>query len=246
MAQPAAPSDAAALIHDWNEIARRGPVIPPGFTFFDETLRDGLQNPSVRDPAIEPKLKLLHLMHDLGIHAADIGLPGSSKRAFDDVLRMCREIADHKLRVQPACAGRTVASDILPMVEISQKSGIPVEVYAFIGSSAIRQLVEDWSEDLLAKRAAEAIDVGVKNGLPVAFVTEDTSRSHPKMLATLFKVAIDHGGPRGSASATPRGMRPPTASTTSSPSPARSSPAWAPRTRCRSTGTATTTGASPW
>lgn len=196
MAQHSAPSHDANLIYDWNEIARRGPVMPTHFTFFDETLRDGLQNPSVRDPAIEPKLRLLHLMHRLGIHAADIGLPGSSKRAFDDVLRMCKEIVDHKLNVQPACAGRTVASDILPMVEISQKAGIPVEVYAFIGSSAIRQLVEDWSEDLLAKRAAEAIDVGVKNGLPVAFVTEDTSRSHPKMLARLFKVAIDHGASR--------------------------------------------------
>jgi len=196
MAQPTASPQASDLIFDWNEIARRGRVIPPGFTFFDETLRDGLQNPSVRDPSIEPKLKLLHLMNSIGIHGADIGLPGSSKRAFDDVLRMCREIVDNKLSVRPAAAGRTVASDILPMVEISQKSGIPVEVYTFIGSSAIRQLVEDWSVDLLARRAAEAIDVGVKNGLPVAFVTEDTTRSRPEVLATLYKVAIDHGATR--------------------------------------------------
>lgn len=191
-----ADTTATDLIYDWNEVARRGRVIPPGFTFFDETLRDGLQNPSVRDPSIEPKLKLLHLMHAIGIHAADIGLPGSSKRAFDDVLRMCREIVDHKLMVQPAAAGRTVAADIVPMVEISQRAGIPLEVYTFIGSSAIRQLVEDWSVDLLAKRAGEAIDVAVKNGLPVAFVTEDTSRSRPEVLATLYKVAIDHGATR--------------------------------------------------
>jgi 2-isopropylmalate synthase len=192
---PAAPAH-QDLIYDWNEIGRRGRLIDPGFSFFDETLRDGLQNPSVRDPAIEPKLKLLHLMDSLGIHAADIGLPGSSKRAFDDVLRMCREIVDSKLKLTPACAGRTVAADITPMVEISQRAGIPVEVYTFIGSSAIRQLVEDWSVDLLARRAAEAIDVGVKAGLPVAFVTEDTSRSRPEVLATLFKVAIDHGATR--------------------------------------------------
>ncbi|RYE94806.1 MAG: 2-isopropylmalate synthase [Myxococcales bacterium] len=190
------PADTTDLIYDWNEVARRGRVIPPGFTFFDETLRDGLQNPSVRDPSIEPKLKLLHLMHAIGIHSADIGLPGSSKRAFDDVLRMCREIVDHKLKVQPAAAGRTVVGDIVPMVEISQRAGIPLEVYTFIGSSAIRQLVEDWSVDLLARRAGEAIDVAVKNGLPVAFVTEDTSRSRPEVLATLYKVAIDHGATR--------------------------------------------------
>jgi 2-isopropylmalate synthase len=209
---PAGPSSSRDLIYDWNEIARRGRIIDRGISFFDETLRDGLQNPSVRDPSIEPKLKLIHLMNDLGIDAADIGLPGSSKRAFDDVLRMCREIVDNKLKVSPACAGRTVASDITPMVEISQKAGIPVEIYTFIGSSAIRQLVEDWSVDLLAKRAAEAIDVGVKAGLPVAFVTEDTSRSHPQVLATLYKVAIDHGATRlcvcdTAGHATPDGVR---------------------------------------
>ena len=193
---PAASPPPSDLIYDWNEIARRGRIIDRGVSFFDETLRDGLQNPSVKDPSIEPKLRLLHLMHALGIQAADIGLPGSSKRAFDDVLRMCREIVDQKLAIHPACAGRTVAGDITPMVDIAQKTGLPIEVYTFIGSSAIRQLVEDWSIELLASRAAEAIDVGVKAGLPVAFVTEDTSRSRPEVLAELFKVAIDHGASR--------------------------------------------------
>ncbi len=184
------------LIYDWNEIGRKGRLIPEGVTFFDETLRDGLQNPSVTDPGIEHKLKLLHLMEKIGIHVADIGLPGSSKRAFDDVLRMCREITDNKLKLGVACAGRTVVSDITPMIEISQRAGIPVEVYAFIGSSPIRQLAEDWDVDLIAKRSAEAIDVAVKAGLPVAYVTEDTTRTRPEALATLFKVAIDHGASR--------------------------------------------------
>jgi 2-isopropylmalate synthase len=186
----------ADLIYDWNELGRRGRLIPKDVTFFDETLRDGLQNPSVADPSIEAKLKLLHLMDRLGIHVADIGLPGSSKRAFDDCLRMCREITDHKLSIKVACAGRTVVSDITPMIEISQRAGIPVEVYAFIGSSPIRQLAEEWDVDLIAKRSAEAIDVGVKAGLSVCYVTEDTTRSRPDVLAKLFKVAMDHGASR--------------------------------------------------
>lgn len=184
------------LIYDWNELGRRGRLIPQAFTFFDETLRDGLQNPSVTDPTIEAKLELIHLMEKIGVHAADIGLPGSSKRAFDDVLRMCREITDHKLKLQVACAGRTVVSDITPMIEISQRAGIPVEVYAFIGSSPIRQIAEDWQLETIVKRSAEAIDVAVKAGLPVAYVTEDTTRSRPEVLATLFKVAVDHGASR--------------------------------------------------
>lgn len=184
------------LIYDWNEIGRKGRLIPKGISFFDETLRDGLQNPSVADPNIEEKLKLLHLMAKIGIHVADIGLPGSSQRAFDDVLRMCKEITDNKLPLRVACAGRTVVSDITPMIEISQRAGIPVEVYAFIGSSPIRQLAEEWDLELIRKRSAEAIDVGVKAGLDVAYVTEDTTRSRPDVLADLFKMAIDHGAAR--------------------------------------------------
>jgi len=213
MSQAMTDSDRAGhLIYDWNEVDRRGRLIPKGVTFFDETLRDGLQNPSVRDPSIEAKLKILHLMEDLGIDEADIGLPGSSKRAFEDVLRMCKEIVDCKMKIRVACAGRTVVSDITPMVEISQRAGIPVEVYAFIGSSPIRQFAEDWDAESIAKKSAEAIDVAVKAGLPVAYVTEDTTRSRPEVLSTLFKTAIDHGATRLCLSdtvghATPDGVR---------------------------------------
>lgn len=184
------------LIYDWNEVGRKGRLIPKDVSFFDETLRDGLQNPSVADPNIEAKLKLLHLMDKLGIHVADVGLPGSSKRAFDDVLRMCREVSANKLNLRVACAGRTVVSDITPMIEISQRAGMPVEIYAFIGSSPIRQLAEEWDMDSIERRSAEAIDAGVKAGLPVAYVTEDTTRSRPEVLARLFKMAIDHGASR--------------------------------------------------
>ena len=208
------PNDARAqdLIFDWNEVNRKRPLIPPGFTLFDETLRDGLQNPSVKDPGIEQKLKILHLMEDMGIHEADIGLPGSSKRAFDDVLRLCKEVVDCKMNIKIAAAGRTVVSDITPMIEVSQRAGIPVEVYAFIGSSPIRQYAEAWDLDLIAKRSAEAIDVAVKAGLPVAYVTEDTTRSRPDVLTTLFRTAIDHGATRLCLSdtvghATPDGVR---------------------------------------
>lgn len=187
--------DADELIYDWNEVGRRHK--PFGVVeFFDETLRDGLQNPSVKDPTIEEKLELLHLMDSLGIHAADIGLPGSNKRAYEDVLRMCQEIDRCRLKIRPAAAGRTVVADILPMIEISQKTGIPLEVYTFIGSSPIRLYAEDWTVEKLVKNSADAIDVAVKNGLPVAYVTEDTIRSRPEVLATLFKNAVDHGAAR--------------------------------------------------
>jgi 2-isopropylmalate synthase len=203
---------AADLIFDWNEVNRKGRILPKNATFFDETLRDGLQNPSVVDPGIEEKLKILHLMEDLGIHVADVGLPGSSKRAFEDVLRLCKEVVDCKMKIGIACAGRTVVGDITPMIELSQRAGLPIEVYAFIGSSPIRQFVESWDVELIAKRSTEAIDVAVKAGLSVAYVTEDTTRSRPEVLTTLFRAAIDHGASRLCLSdtvghATPDGVR---------------------------------------
>jgi 2-isopropylmalate synthase len=203
---------AGEFIFDWNEVSRKGRLVAQSFTLFDETLRDGLQNPSVEDPGIEDKLKVLHLMEDLGIDAADIGLPGSSKRAFEDVLRLCKEVTDCRMKIRIAAAGRTVVGDITPMIEVSQRAGIPIEVYAFIGSSPIRQYVEQWDVSLIAKRSAEAIDVAVKAGLPVAYVTEDTTRSRPEVLSTLFRAAIDHGARRLCLSdtvghATPDGVR---------------------------------------
>jgi 2-isopropylmalate synthase len=181
------------LIYDWNEVERRGRLIPKGVTFFDETLRDGLQNPSVVDPPVEDKIEILHLMNDVGIHAANIGLPGSSERAFEDVVRMCKTISGSKLRIQPACAGRTVVSDVTPMIDVVQKTGVPVEAYVFIGSSPIRQLAEEWDLGLIVRRSSEAIDAAVKGGLKVCYVTEDTTRSRPEVLRTLFRMAIDHG-----------------------------------------------------
>jgi len=200
------------LIYDWNEVERRGRLIPKGVTLFDETMRDGLQNPSVIDPPVEAKIEILQLMNDVGIHGANVGLPGSSERAFADVVTMCKEIDRQKLQIKPGCAGRTVVGDVTPMIEVMQRSGVPVEAFIFIGSSPIRQLAEDWDLDLIVERSKAAIDTAVKGGLKVCYVTEDTSRSRPEVLETLFRMAIDHGVSRICVAdtvghATPDGVR---------------------------------------
>lgn len=185
--------DAESLIYDWNEVARRGRVIPKGVEFFDETLRDGLQNPSVKDPTVEEKLEILRLSAKLGVHELNVGLPGSSKRAFEDCLRLCHEVTSERLPIRVAAAGRTIASDIAPIIELSQRAGLPVEIYAFVGSSPIRGFTEGWDAEHVRRLSAEAIDLGVRHGLPVCFVTEDTTRSRPEALSELFRLAIDHG-----------------------------------------------------
>lgn len=181
------------LIYDWNELKRRGPVLAKKPEFDDESLRDGIQSPSIVDPPIEDKLTIVHLMNDLGITTADIGLPGAGPRAFEDVLRLAREIADQKLTLQANCACRTVVADIRPVVEVSQKAGIPIDVYTFIGSSPIRQYAESWDIDHILRTSEEAIGFAVKEGMSVAYVTEDTTRSRPSDLDKLFRHAINLG-----------------------------------------------------
>lgn len=186
---------AAELIYDWNTAGGAWRPAEP-LQVDDETLRDGLQSPSVTDPPLETKIDLVHLMNDLGIDTADIGLPGAGPRALRDVTAICREIRDAKLSIRPNCAARTHQNDIDPIVEASQSAGIPIEACLFIGSSRIREYVEDWSLDILLARTETSVRHAVREGLPVMFVTEDTTRAHPEHLRRLYTLAIECGAAR--------------------------------------------------
>jgi isopropylmalate/homocitrate/citramalate synthase len=181
------------LIHDWNRVDA---APPRGVQLDDETLRDGLQSPSVRCPTIDEKLKILHLIDRLGIDTADIGLPGAGPHVVADVERLAREIADARLTVKANCAARTVVADIRPIAEISQRVGMPIEACTFIGSSPLRQYAEGWSLDQLLERTEEAIAFAVGEGLPVMYVTEDTTRADPDTLRALYSTAIRAGAQR--------------------------------------------------
>jgi len=183
-----------ALIHDWNRPADGEPDTRPAQVLLDdETLRDGLQSPSVVDPPIEDKIRLLHLMDALGIESANVGLPGAGPRAEADVEALCAEIARSGLSIRPNCAGRTVARDIDPMIRVAERTGVAVEACLFIGSSPIRQYTEGWDEDFLLRTSGEALTYAVRAGLPVMFVTEDTTRATPETLRRLYGEAVRSG-----------------------------------------------------
>jgi 2-isopropylmalate synthase len=185
------------LIYDWNSVEKVAPLSPRRrIQFLDETLRDGIQSPSVVDPSIDDKLALVELANGLGIDTMDIGLPGAGKRAVDDVTTIAKHIRDGKLRVKASCAARTHINDVQAIVDISQATGVEIEVLCFIGSSPIRQYAEDWDLPRMMKLSADAIDLGRRFDLPVAYVTEDTTRSRPDVLHKLFCNAVDHGAAR--------------------------------------------------
>ena len=181
------------LIYDWNHDTA-GPR--PVAMLDDETLRDGLQSPSVRTPTIEEKIDILRHMDSLGIDTADIGLPGAGPRVARDVERLARAIGDGRLKVRANCAARTLASDIKPIAEIQQRTGVPIECCAFIGSSPIRQYAEGWSIEYLQKATHEALTFAANEGLTTMYVTEDTTRADPESLRLLFTTAIRAGAKR--------------------------------------------------
>ena len=201
----------ADLIYDWNTKTSDGTWPPPfEIQFDDETLRDGLQSPSARDPELDQKVELIHLMDELGIQTADVGLPGAGDRARTHIETLVREMAT--LDITPNVACRTVISDIEPVVDLMQKTGQAVEVCAFIGSSPIRRYAEGWEMDNMVRLSKEAVEFCAKNDIPVMFVTEDTTRANPEDVRSLYTAAIEAGAKRicvcdTCGHATPEGTR---------------------------------------
>lgn len=188
--------DEQELIHDWNATGAAFDWTSARIELDDETLRDGLQNPSVVDPPIDDKIRLLHLMDELGIHTADVGLPGAGPRAVEAVTALAREIVDAGLSIRANCAARTVVADVQPIVDISQQVGMPIEACTFIGSSPIRQYAEGWTLERMLEVSEEAVTFAVREGLPVMMVTEDTTRARPEVLKALYGKAIEWGAKR--------------------------------------------------
>lgn len=204
--------DIDRLIYDWNRRPPHRRLTEKTIELHDETLRDGIQGPSIIDPTIEQKLRLLELADALGVHSSDLGLPGAGARAVEDVTALCRHIQQQRLKIQPTCAARTHINDLRAVAQISQNVGLSIEVMAFLGTSPIRQLAEGWDEQKLLDLTVKAAAFCRQEGLPFNFVTEDTTRSHPKLLRRLFTAAIEAGACRLTlcdtvGHATPDGVR---------------------------------------
>ena len=188
--------NSSALLYDWNKSKKEYSAFPSKISFLDETLRDGLQSPSIIHPSVDEKLQIIKNMCDLGIDYLDIGFPGASKKILDEIVVLVNKVNSLKLPIQISCAARTHFTDIEAVIEVSQRTGTKIELFTFIGSSELRKRVEKWDLQKLVKLTEDAIEKGVKAGLPVSFVTEDTTRSHPRTLDALFKTAILAGATR--------------------------------------------------
>ena len=195
-------------IYDWNSPDGTSPSAtgPGGWIPFgggakgvmvvDETLRDGLQNASGVNPPVGLKMDLLHAMARVGVDVVSVGLPAAGARHEEDCGLLCREIQAARLPLVPTAAARTVVGDVLAIARAAESAGMPIEVYAFIGSSPIRHYSESWDEGFLVGCVRSAASAARDAGLPFVLVTEDTTRAHPDLLRVLYRAAIDEGAAR--------------------------------------------------
>lgn len=198
------------LIFDWNHAA---PATPPArVELNDETLRDGLQSPSVRIPPIEQKVRILHLLDRLSIDSANIGLPAAGPQVLNDAGRLADAIRLGRLGIRANCAARTLVKDIEPIALLEQRSGIPIECCCFIGASRARREAEGWTVEQLLRRTEDAVGFASGHGLAVMYVVEDATRTDPDTLTRLVRAAVDAGAARvciadTAGHATPEGAR---------------------------------------
>lgn len=184
------------VIHDWNTQRPHQGDRWRTVELHDETLRDGLQSPSVADPSLEDKLTIVELLSELGVASADVGLPGAGRRAAEDACAVIQHIVDNKLEIRPSLAARTHPSDIRPCIEIAEQTGARIEAMMFLGTSPIRLYTEGWSEERLESLTRNAMQMATEGGLMATFVTEDTTRSQPALLERLFTAAVEEGATR--------------------------------------------------
>ncbi|HET9960274.1 MAG TPA: LeuA family protein [Polyangiaceae bacterium] len=187
---PAAGDD--ALFYDWNRSER--PVREVGVV--DETLRDGLQSPSVQDPSTPQKLALLQQAVALGVDGFALGFPASRPRQFEDALRLAQEAANQRFEVKLCCAARTLIADIEPVARIAQRAGVLIQVGMFIGASPLRQMAEGWSLSRALTLTEDAVRFAAREGLEVLYVAEDATRTPPATLEQLYRTAIACGARR--------------------------------------------------
>ncbi|MED5258052.1 MAG: LeuA family protein [Candidatus Thermoplasmatota archaeon] len=188
------------LIYDWNiidyEIQRDSANHPHDVWFDDETLRDGLQSPSARNPTIEQKIELIDYMERLGIQKVDLGLPGAGPFHVSHIDSMLTHMGENGYDLRPGCAVRTVVGDIEPLVDLQAKHERQIQASAFLGTSPIRQFAEGWTMERILSTAEKAVTFAVDNDIPVMFVTEDTTRSKPEEIKAVYTRAIELGADR--------------------------------------------------
>ena len=109
-------------------------------------------------------------------------------------MALAQEIARSRLKIRPNCAARTTIQDIDPILDIAEKTGITIDAATFLGSSMIRQYVENWTMDDLLRRTEESVTYAVASAASRSCTSPKTRRAHfPETIKRLYTTAINCG-----------------------------------------------------
>jgi 2-isopropylmalate synthase len=162
----------------------------------DETWRDGMQGTQTeRHPDTEERREYLVFAGKNGfIEHADIGFPGSGIKHRNEMVNLINSLEEKKAGITLSAAGRGSAKDdIRAILEVSSRTGYPLEGDLFLDTSEIRAKVEGWDRTEKLKSLKDNISLLKKEGLPVMFVLERATTTSPKELYDPLMMAIDLG-----------------------------------------------------
>ncbi|GMV90246.1 MAG: 2-isopropylmalate synthase [Candidatus Hydrogenedentota bacterium] len=155
---------------------------------FDTTLRDGEQSPGA-SMNVNEKIQMALQLERLGVDIIEAGFPIASEQEFEGVQKVAAAVK------KPRVAGlaRANKADIERAAKAIEKAERPV-LHTFIATSDIHlEHKLRMTREQVLEKAAEAVRLAKTLVGRVEFSAEDSTRSDPKYLAQVVKVAIDAG-----------------------------------------------------
>jgi isopropylmalate/homocitrate/citramalate synthase len=150
---------------------------------YDTTLRDGEQSVGVVLDA-EQKVEIARRLDESGVNRIEAGFP----RVSDDDRRAIELIAGAGLKAEIWGFSRAMPEDISAIVELGLRYTV---IEAPVSEMKLRAL--GVSHDKMVRRVADAVTVGVKAGIRVAFFGVDGSRADLKFLEQVYKASVEAG-----------------------------------------------------
>jgi 2-isopropylmalate synthase len=178
--------EAQGLIANYNLYRKNLPrKLPEKVYIWDETLREGIQTPTVFLTYLE-KVKLAKMMDEVGIYAINVGFPALSAEEKNDVKRIANE--DFQ-QARLAASARIIKSDIDDCLDCGIRE---IEISTPFNGLNLQYRLKMTKEQVLEK-TVEAVEYAKKQGATVNFVLEDASRTPIEDILQIFETAVKAG-----------------------------------------------------
>lgn len=181
--------EAQGLIANYNRLRKNLPSKLPDRVFvWDETLREGVQTPTVFLTYVE-KVKLAKLLDEAGVSIITVGFPALSEEEKNTVKRIANEGFQ---QASIAASARAFKTDVDACLDCGVRE-IPIFT-PFNGLNLQYKL--KMSKEQVLKNTFECVEYAKRHGITVDFVLEDASRTPLPDILQIFEAAAKAGADR--------------------------------------------------